>query len=95
MKWVKPYVLNIILAMSIALRNEIEVTNGDVNEKIVEKRMVTMPFSQKCEDGHQDPSPEKNIRYKNYVITNMHICIVSTSYANITDVCERNTQLRY
>ena len=33
MKWFKPYVLNIILAMSIALRNEIEVTNGDVNKK--------------------------------------------------------------
>jgi hypothetical protein len=64
MKWVKPYVLNIIVAMNVSLRNEIEVTNGDVNKKIVEKRMVTTPFSQKCEDGHQDPSPEKqNIRY--------------------------------
>ena len=38
MKWVKPYVLNIILAMSITLGNEIEVTNGDVNKKIVEKK---------------------------------------------------------
>ena len=40
MKWVMPYVLHIILAMSVSLRNEIEVTNGDVNKKIVEKRMV-------------------------------------------------------
>ena len=75
MKWVKPYVLNIIVAMNVSLRNEIEVTNGDVNKKIVEKRMVTSPFSQKCEDGHQNPSPEKNIRYKNYVITNIHMYI--------------------
>ena len=59
MKWVKPYILNIIVAMNVSLRNEIEVTNGDVNKKIVEKRMVTMPFSQKCEDYHQDPSPER------------------------------------
>ena len=78
MKWVKPHVLNIIVAMNVSLRNEIEVTNGDVNKKIVEKRMVTTPFSQKCENGPQDPSPEKNIRYKNYVITNMHICIFIT-----------------
>ena len=47
MKWVKPYVLNIIVAMSISLRNEIEVTNGDVNKKIAEKRMMTTSFSQK------------------------------------------------
>ena len=38
MKWVKPYVLNIIVAMNDSLRNEIEVTNGDVNKKIVEKK---------------------------------------------------------
>ena len=64
MKWFKSYVLNIILAMSIALPNEIEVTNGDVNKKIIEKRMVTTPFLQKCESGHQDPFPEKDhIRY--------------------------------
>ena len=37
MKWFKPYVLNIILAMSIALRNEIEVTHGDVNKKLLKK----------------------------------------------------------
>ena len=65
MKWVKPYVLNIIVAMNVWLRNKIEVTN----------RMVTTPFSQKCEDGYQSPSPEKNIRYKNYVITNIHMYI--------------------
>ena len=65
MKWVKPYILNIIVGMNVSLRNKIEVTNGDINNnKIVEKRMVTTPFSQKCEDSHQDPSPEKdNIRY--------------------------------
>ena len=39
MKWVKPYVLNIIVAMNVSLRNEIEVTNGDINNnKIVEKK---------------------------------------------------------
>ena len=76
MKWVKPYVLNIIMAMNVLLCNEIEVTNGDINnKKIVEKRMVTTPFSQKCEDGHQKPSAEKNIRYKNYVITSKHMYI--------------------
>ena len=37
MKWVKPYVLNIIVAMNVSLRNEIEVTNGDINKTIVEK----------------------------------------------------------
>ena len=76
MKWVKPYVLNIIVAMTVSLHNEIEVTNRDINNKtIFEKRMVTTPLSQKCEDGHQNPSPEKNIRYKNYVITNIHMYI--------------------
>ena len=88
MKWVKPYVLNIIVAMNDSLRNEIEVTNGDVNKKIVEKRMVTTPFSQKCEDGHQDPSPEKNIRYKNYIIANMHICIFITHIRSNTYTCD-------
>ena len=38
MKWVKPYVLNIILAMSIALHNEIKVTNGDVNNFFFRKK---------------------------------------------------------
>ena len=47
MKWVKPYVFNIIVVMNVSLRNEIEETNGDVNKKTVEKRMVTTPFSQK------------------------------------------------
>ena len=76
MKWVKPYVLNIIVAMNVSLRNEIEVTNGDVNKKIIEKRMVTTPFLQKCESGHQDPFPEKDhIRYRNYIITNIHMYI--------------------
>ena len=70
---------HIIVAMSVSLRNEIEVTNRDVNKKIVEKRMVTTPFSQKCEGGHQDPFPEKdNIRYRNHVISNIHICIFIT-----------------
>ena len=81
MKWVKPHVLNIIVAMNVSLRNEIEETNGNVNKKIVEKRMVTTPFSQKCEDmdDHQDHSPENdNIRYRNYAITNIHICIFIT-----------------
>ena len=80
MKWVKPYVLNIIVAMNVSLRNEIEVTNGDVNKKkLLKKRMVTTPFSRKCEDDHQDPSPEKdNIRYRNYIITNIHMYIYHT-----------------
>ena len=38
MKWVKPYVLNIIVAMNVSLRNEIEVTNGDVNKKKLLKK---------------------------------------------------------
>ena len=38
MKWVKPYVLNIIVAMNVSLRNEIEVTNGDVNKKNLLKK---------------------------------------------------------
>ena len=38
MKWVKPYVLNIIVAMNVSLRNEIEVTNGDVNKKNCSKK---------------------------------------------------------
>ena len=64
MKWVKPYVLNIIVAIGISLRNKIEVTNGNVNnKKLLKKGMVTTPFSQKCEDNHQDPFPDKdNIR---------------------------------
>ena len=32
-----PYVLNIIVAMNVSLRNEIEVTNGDVNKKLLKK----------------------------------------------------------
>ena len=76
MKWIKPYVLNLILAMSVSLRNGIEVTNRDVNKNIVEKSMVTTPFSQKCEGDHQDPFPEKeNIRYRNHVISNIHMYI--------------------
>ena len=42
MKWVKPYVLNIIVAMNVSLRNEIEVTNGDVNKK---KKIVELFLS--------------------------------------------------
>ena len=57
MNWVKPYIVNIIVAMIVSLCNEIEVTNRDVNKKFVEKGMVTTPFSQKCEDGHQNPLP--------------------------------------
>ena len=42
---------HIIVAMSISLRNEFEVTNGVSTKHIVEiKRMVKTPFSQKCED---------------------------------------------
>ena len=80
---------HIIVAMSILLRKEFKVTNRDVNKKIVEKRMVTTPFSQKCEDGHQDPSLEKdNIRYRNYVITNIHICIIITHIRSDTYTCD-------
>ena len=52
---------HIIVAISVSLRNEIEVTNGDINKKkLLKKRMVTTPFSQKYEDGHQDLSHEKD-----------------------------------
>ena len=50
---------HIIIAMSVSLRKEIEATNGVSTKKMLKKRMVTTPFSQKCEDGHQDPSPRK------------------------------------
>ena len=34
MKWAKPYVLNLIVAMIVSLHNGIEVTKGYVNKKI-------------------------------------------------------------
>ena len=35
------------------------MTNGD-NKKIIEETMVTTPFSQKFEDGQQEPFPKKD-----------------------------------
>ena len=52
------------------------------------KRFVT-PFSRKCQGDHQDPSPEKdNIRYRNYVITNIQICIFITHIRSNTYTCD-------
>ena len=57
---------------------------GMSTKKLLKKRMVTTPFSQKCEDGHQDPSPEKqNIRYWNHVTSNIHTRIFIT-YIRLT-----------
>ena len=38
LKWVKPYVLNIIMAIGVSLRHEIEVINGVINNKKLLKK---------------------------------------------------------
>ena len=48
MKWVKPHVLNIIVAMNVSLCNEIEVTNEDI--------IVARPLIYSDTQGHQASS---------------------------------------